>query len=138
MAQIGEGKKKLQLGERGAAAQHLQLARETLVPEIGLLPGADAFARVAAAESARKAGCRVAARRPIQDVPVTVAQVQARAPLVPIRFSLREAAAAAEAGHWQRAQRLVSDASNALERLQYESHDATLTKEFGSLVQQVN
>jgi hypothetical protein len=115
VANVEKAKSQAQAGNSRAAEESLRLARQKLVSDVALLPIEDAYSRVVAARDELQAGRRENALQLLQNVPVVIAQVQASAPLVPARFDLRAAAAAAEEDNWQRAEQLVGQAGKQLQ-----------------------
>lgn len=96
------------------AADTLRLARDRLVLDVAMLPVEAAYARVVAAKALLAEGNVAHARRLLDVVPVTLAEVELTAPIAAARFDLRVAAAAAAAKDWKRAERLVDRAAESL------------------------
>jgi hypothetical protein len=115
VANVNKAQSQAKSGDSRAAEESLRLARQKLVSDVALLPIEDAYSRVVAARSELQAGRRENALQLLQGVPVVIAQVQVSAPLVPARFDLRAAAAAAEDNNWQRAEQLVGQAEKQLQ-----------------------
>lgn len=108
----------LEQGDRQGATDELRIARAQLVDDVGLLPIEDAYARVLAAREELDRGDRASAERLLAGTPIVLAQVSARAPLVPVASSLRAAADAAMQGDDDRASELVDRASSDLRQLE--------------------
>jgi hypothetical protein len=72
---------------------------------------------VLAARVELEAGRQQNALQLLQKLPVVLTEVQVSAPLVPVRFNIRAAAAAAEAKDWQRAQDLLAQADTQLDQV---------------------
>jgi hypothetical protein len=121
VAKVKKADEQAKSGEQQKAQQSLIEARERMTADIALLPIEDAYARVQAARGELRDGHPDAAVRLLRNVPLAIEHVQATAPLVPVRFNLRAAAAAADEGNWQRAQQLVDDARQRLEQLAADS-----------------
>jgi hypothetical protein len=117
VAQVEAANRKMKEGDQQGANEQLMLARQRLAADVALLPIEDAYARVQAARGELKEGHPEQARRLLRNVPLVVSHVQATAPLVPVRFNLRAAATAAEAGDWGKANELVDQASKGLEQV---------------------
>lgn len=115
VAKVEQAQKQAEGGDAQAAQQSLRLARDQMVADIALLPVEDAYSRVLAARAELEAGRKQNALQLLQNLPVVLAEVQVSAPLVPVRFNLRAAAAAAEAKNWERAQALLSQAETQLD-----------------------
>jgi hypothetical protein len=117
VANVREAEKQAKGGDDEKAARTLRLARDTLMADLAFLPLDDAYSRVVAAETDLRAGRDADALRLLQNVPIVLERVQVSAPLVPVRFNLRAAAAAAEAGDWDTTKQLVSQATDQLETI---------------------
>jgi hypothetical protein len=114
---VEEAESHRQKGHRKLAEEKLQQAGEALIDDVALLPIEDAYARAQAARTELRDGNTVQARRLIRALPDRIMKLQATAPLMPARFSLRVAATAAEEGQWDRASQLVREATQDLERV---------------------
>ena len=117
VARVREAQQRANAGDQQGAFDSLRMARQALAADIALLPVEDAYARVAAARAELQRGQVEFAQRLLASVPIAIARLEASAPLVPIRFDLRAAAAAAEQGSWERARMFVGRASNHLQAL---------------------
>jgi hypothetical protein len=137
VAKVDKANKQAKSGEKEAATQSLLEARQRLTADVALLPIEDAYSRVQAARGELRDGHAESALRLLRNVPVAIEHVQATAPLVPVRFNLRAAAAAAEKGSWQEAEALVEQARKDLEALASNSAaPAELHKELKPVVKQ--
>lgn len=117
VAQVEEAKKRADKGDQAAAQEQLRLARSSLAADIALLPVESAYAYVVAAQSELRNGQTARATELLRNVPLVMEHVTMTAPLVPVRFDLRAAAAAAEANDWTRAGELVESAKQDLQQL---------------------
>jgi hypothetical protein len=116
--EIGEAHRELDGGQRARAFELLGHARERLAADIGTPLLDDASHQLALAEDALKKGRRQDAASILGPLGRSLEQVGLRAPLVPVRFDLRAAAASAELGDWERARRFVARAAARLDALQ--------------------
>jgi hypothetical protein len=115
---IGDAEKQLEGGQRAEAFASLARARNRLAQDIGAPLVDTASHHLAEAEDALKKGNLVHAGELLVPIGPALEQVRLRAPLVPVRFDLRAAAASAELGDWERARRFVQRAATRLEALQ--------------------
>lgn len=132
-----QAQERMKSGDKEAASEKLRLARQTLVADVALLPVEDAYARVMAAQAELQQGHKDRALRLLQNVPITIEQVSVAAPMVPVRFNLRAAAAAVEAGKWKTAQQLVGEAANTLQRIKQNVTDSSVAQEIQPLASKV-
>jgi hypothetical protein len=104
-------------GDSRRAAWFLGRAEGHLAWDASLVPIANAYSRVAAAEMALDDGAWLRARRLLIDVRSAAVQTAMRAPLTPIRFDLRAAAVAAHDNDQTRAGDLTRQAADNLRSL---------------------
>lgn len=115
---ISQAEQLLREGKRKEAFVAFGQARDRLAADIGTPLVDDAGRQLAQAEDALKKGKLQQAADMLAPVGSAIDQVGLRAPLVPVRFDLRAAAASAELGDWERARRFVARAATRLEALQ--------------------
>lgn len=136
-AKVEDANKKTKAGDRAAAAQDLRLARSMLIADLALLPVEEAYSRVLAARAELRDGDRDRALRLLQNVPVVIQSVTTTAPLVPVRFDLRAAAEAAEAGNWEQAGQLIEQAKTQLESATAMPGAPNMQKELATVLKKV-
>lgn len=118
VANVEEAEKAYKQGDSKQAEDTLRLAQQSLVADVALLPVESAHARVLAAQLLLQRNDPAAASRMLGGLPITVTEVQISSPLVPVRFNLRAAAAAAEAKEWKAAENLLDTAAAQLQQLE--------------------
>jgi hypothetical protein len=114
---VDRAEEKTKAGDRSGAEENLATARKRLEADVATTPVENAYARVMAARAELRVGDSDRALRLLRDVPEVVDRVDVTAPMVPARFNLRAAAAAAEAGNWPEARNLVDQAAGTLEQI---------------------
>ncbi|MEW5851359.1 MAG: hypothetical protein AB2A00_21400 [Myxococcota bacterium] len=123
-------------GEQTDAAANLRDARQMLTAELALEPVETALAHVESARASVRNRDVGLALRLLQEVPAAMAQVQASAPLVPVRLELRAAADALRAGNAGEAGLLLTAAGDHLQALS-EATDPDLAKTLAPLLRDV-
>ncbi len=114
---VDRADEKARTGDRAGAQENLVMAQRQLGEDVACAPIEDAYARVVAARAELRGGNSDRALRLLRQVPLVVDRVDVSAPMVPVRFSLRAAAAAAARGNWDQARTLVNQAAGALEQI---------------------
>ena len=133
VANVEEAQRQMEKGNQAAAEQKLLLAREKLVADVALLPLEDAYARVQAARAELRDGRPEYAARLLEGVPLAIQHIQVATPIVPVRFNLRAAAAAAEEGNWDKAGELVNQATATLNEMAAAPGSDEMKKDMESL-----
>jgi YfdX protein len=126
----------LQRGRRDEAARKLRLAREQLGIDFALLPIESAWARVIAAQVAIQRGDFALAQRLLGRVPALLAEVAVRAPLVPIREGLHQAALAAQGGDRDEAELELEEIAEQLREMEAVAEDR-IARAFRPLLSQL-
>lgn len=137
IAGVEQARQSAQQGDKKATREALELARSKVAVDVAMLPVEDAYVRVLAAQHALDAGDRDTAKRLLRNVPIVVAEVQMSRPLVPIRFKLNAAAEAAEAQNFKRAETLLREVNQDMQRLETASKGTDLAPELEPIANEI-
>lgn len=114
---VDQADEKSRGGDRAGAQEDLAEAQRLLAEDVASAPVEDAYARVVAASADLRRGDAERALRLLRQVPNVLDRVDVSAPMVPVRFSLRAAAAAADKGKWDQARTLMDQATGGLDQI---------------------
>jgi hypothetical protein len=127
-ADIAQAEKFARDRQLDAAAEKLRAARQRIGVSVAFLPVEEAYVRVLAARALLTTGDTDDAARILGTLPVIMEDVRLSAPLVPVRFDLQAAAAAAEEKNWTRAGTLLLTARTRIDGVLAASPPAELQK----------
>ncbi len=114
---VTEAERAAEIGDNEGAAKSLQLAKE-LVRDAGGGQSDDTYVRVLAAQRALANKDVSRATKILDGIPAIASDRRVSEPLVPVRTKLEAAATASEAGKWDRASNLITQAREELDEIE--------------------
>jgi hypothetical protein len=137
VAGVKQAQERAREGDQPGARDALRLARNRVAVDVAYVPVEEAYVRVLAAQQALDNNNMKDAKRLLRNVPVVISQVQISRPLVPIRFKLQAAAAAADAQNWARSRTLLRQANQDVQQLESVAGTTELKSELTPIADQV-